>query len=406
MPDKTVVFRPFAGAELSITGDAADTGIIGNLERTGGRYEEDVTAFLRRTVPPDGVVVDAGANIGVLSLLAARLAPAGLVYAFEPAPRSAEYVRRNARANGATNVVVEAVALSDHEGETAFATNADYPAGAHLAVDEASITVPVTTLDAWSARVGLRRLDLVKVDVEGAELLVLAGARATIRRFSPALVVECNAGALRRVAGRTFADLHRALRDLYPAVATLAADGSVIALTGESHLELRLADAGVVDLVGLPRGASPRVRARGLLDHARLRGRHGRRRPEMNFVVTPKVDLRVVSPVAGRPHEVVPVRVELRNRSRWWLSSEFVYEPVHVSYRWLGVDGSVVVAAGHRTRLPRPVAPGETVTVTAEVVFPPDPGSYTLAVTLVQELWAWLDEIDPSCRVEVGVEVS
>lgn len=406
MADKTVVYRPYPGAELSITGDAADTGIVGNIERTGGRYEEDVTGFLRQVVPENGVVVDAGANIGVLSLLAARLAPRGRVYAFEPAPRTADYIRANAAANRVTNIEVEAVALSDHEGEIEFAVNTEYPAGAHLAVDEASITVPTTTLDAWASRVGLDRLDVLKIDVEGAELLVLAGAAATIARFRPVVVAECNAGALRRVAGRPFVDLYRTLRSMYPVVGILAPDGGVVPLTGETHLELRMGDAGVVDLVGLRGPASLRGRVRGWLDHAALAARHtSRRPPKVNFVVTPRIGLAVTGEVSGSAGSLVTLPVEIDNRSRWWLSSDFVYEPVHLSYRWLRPDGTVVVAMGNRTRLPEPLRPGGTAVVGADVVLPPEPGDYTLAVTLVQESWGWLDEIDPACRREVAVTV-
>ncbi len=405
MPDKTVPYRPLPGVELSITGDATDAGVIGHLVRTGGRYADDLCAFLGQVVPADGVVVDVGANIGALSSLAARLAPRGRVHAFEPAPQSAEYARRNAAANGLANLSVEQVALSDREGEVAFAANPDYPAGAHLGDGDGAVLVRSTTLDAWARDAGLARLDLVKIDVEGAEPMVLVGARATVARLRPTLVVECNVAALRRVAGASFADLYRTVHELCGAVGVLDDDGAVIALTGESHLERRLGHRGVVDVVGLPHGMPPRARLRGLLDDARLRRAHSSRRPAMNFVVTPTIDVRPTGPVSARAGEVATVGVEVRNRSPWWLSSEFPWEPVHLAYRWRGAGGDVVVPDGRRTRFPRPVGPGETVRLAAEVEMPATAGSYRLELTLVQERWAWLDQIDPSCRAEIAVEI-
>jgi hypothetical protein len=103
--------------------------------------------------------------------------------------------------------------------------------------------------------------------------------------------------------------------------------------------------------------------------------------------------------------EVLSVPVEVRNGTRTWLSSQFRYQPVHLSYRWFDPDGNLAVAEGHRTPLPAPLAPGASVALDATVQLPAVPGDYELCLTMVQEHFAWLDEIDPRCtaRVPAGV---
>lgn len=148
---------------------------------------------LSRLVPADRLAVDVGAAEGVWSWFLARRARS--VVAFEPNPDSAaRIVRRVPRA------VVHAVALSDREGEaelriprvggqslTGWATIE--PANRHTALAPErweSIRVPTRTLDSFE----LRDVGFVKIDVEGHELAVLEGARRTILRDRPVILVE------------------------------------------------------------------------------------------------------------------------------------------------------------------------------------------------------------------------
>ena len=79
--------------------------------------------------------------------------------------------------------------------------------------------------------------------------------------------------------------------------------------------------------------------------------------------------------------------------------------PSIVSYRWYDTEGNVAVTEGHRTALPAPLAPGASVRVEATVQLPAIPGDYELSLTLVQEHFAWLDEIDPRCTARVPATV-
>jgi FkbM family methyltransferase len=196
--EKAVWFRPFEPAAFSITGDERDIGVIGELERSAGRYQTEFSLFVRRTLTPDAVAVDGGAHIGVLTVLLASLCPSGRVYAFEPGPESRDHLVENVAANHLDNVVVEDAALFDADGEIVFAFDEMYPAGSH--VDAQGPTVPSMRLDSWARARGIERLDLLKLDVEGSELAVLAGAQETIRRSWNATRSRCAASADGRIA--------------------------------------------------------------------------------------------------------------------------------------------------------------------------------------------------------------
>jgi FkbM family methyltransferase len=397
--DKTVSFRPYGEQSFSIVGSEHDAGIVGELERSGGLYQRDLVALLRRRLPPDGVVVDGGAHIGVLTVLLARLCPQGHVYAFEPVPENHAHLRANLAANGIGNVTAERTALFRDDGELTLTFDESYPGGSH--VGDGKCRVASARLDTWARAQGLDRLDLVKLDVEGVEPAVLDGAEETLRRFRPVTVVECNPVALPRFTGTSYRQLLRRMRSLFPVVGLVGPGGAVVPLLSEGHLERALNHHGVVDLVGLPtppagvEGAL--ARARSVADRARLLKDHNRfRPPPENFVVDPGgIELRPLGGrLDGRVAEVITVPVEVRNGSRTWLSSQFRYQPVHLSYRWFDTEGNVAVAEGHRTPLPAPLAPGASVRLAATVQLPAVPGDYELHLTMVQEHFAWLDEID------------
>jgi FkbM family methyltransferase len=162
-----------------------------NLARTvyfTGTYEPELVRFLSTLHAPE-VFADVGAHIGIHSLVAARVG--ARVVAFEPAPDSAARLRAAAAENGLAVEVVEA-ALGKEEGEIGLFADPRYDradAGVRsLAGSGPQVaTARATTLDAC----GLDRLDVLKVDVEGAEAAVLEGARDTLTRLRPrAVIVE------------------------------------------------------------------------------------------------------------------------------------------------------------------------------------------------------------------------
>ncbi|MEW6471859.1 MAG: FkbM family methyltransferase [Actinomycetota bacterium] len=401
MANKTVTFRPFPGQEFSITGSEACAGCVGELERSGGYYQPDLTALLQRRLPPDAVVVDIGAYIGVVTVLLASLCPKGHVYAFEPVAENFVHLTGNVAANGLDNVTAQRVALFDRDGEVNFEYEPGYPGGSH--VGTAGAAVPSVRFDTWARQAGIDRLDLVKLDVEGVELAVLEGAAETLRRFRPILVVECNPVALRRFGEADYERLLRRMRRIYPFVGVIAARGDITPIASVGHLRRILGRRGVVDLVGVP--AMPlrqlvRQRALAVVDLAKLSVHENRwRMPEETFVIDPRgIILRpAVATLSAAPGQRIEIPVELTNGSRCWLSSEFPHHPVDVSYRWLDETGARRGSDGRRTGLPEPVGPGRSTRLVATVDVPPVAGRYTLALTLVQDGFAWLDDTEPGC---------
>ena len=147
------------------------------------------------------VVFDVGANIGYYTLLAARqVGPSGHVVACEPSPRNISYLHRHVALNGATNVTVIPAGCYDRSGLVGFEAGTDWAAG-HL-VDHATPAngnrqlVAIVSLDEIVRASGLRP-DVLKIDVEGAEMHVLQGASNTLSSWRPIVLLGVHSSELR-----------------------------------------------------------------------------------------------------------------------------------------------------------------------------------------------------------------
>lgn len=164
---------------------------IGRSLELYGEFSEAESELYSQIARPGHVVIDAGANIGVHTLLLSKLVgDQGLVYAYEPQRAIHEILCANMALNGRKNVRCRCEALGDAVGEICVPP-LDYDAetnfgGLGLGGYQTGDKVPVVTIDGLQ----LPRCDLLKVDVEGMELPVLRGAADTIRKFRPILYVE------------------------------------------------------------------------------------------------------------------------------------------------------------------------------------------------------------------------
>lgn len=157
-----------------------------------GLPEYDDMLFTARFLKPGDVVIDVGADIGLYSLLAASRTGSGRVIALEPHPVAAGRLRENAALNLLSNVEVRAEAAGAEPGTAQLTANLDTMN--HIVTDSqasGAITVPVLTLDSL---VGSgEQVALVKLDAEGFEAAVLAGASRLLNdRAVIAWVVEVN----------------------------------------------------------------------------------------------------------------------------------------------------------------------------------------------------------------------
>jgi FkbM family methyltransferase len=156
-------------------------------------HEEATTNLFKKVVKEGDVVIDLGANIGYFTLLAAKLVgPTGKVFAFEPEPKNFSYLKKNVELNNYTNVIIEQKAVSNYNGRTKLFI-CPYDSGHHTINrpngieayrlgrpgNITSIDIEVVTLDDY-LRNKTDRVDVIKIDVEGAEALVFEGMKETL----------------------------------------------------------------------------------------------------------------------------------------------------------------------------------------------------------------------------------
>jgi FkbM family methyltransferase len=198
-----------------------------------GCVEPNEFAFLAQILVPGAVFVDGGANEGLYTLFAARGVGAnGVVLSVEPSRREFDRLTCNVRLNKLDNVRLHRLALADQDGEAELAIagyehEGQNTLGAfvhHGVALERTERVVLRTLDHLAADEHLERLDVLKLDVEGAELRVLLGARDVLQKFRPILLFEVVEPALRKQGG-SFEQIREFLGNLQYGLFTFDRDG-------------------------------------------------------------------------------------------------------------------------------------------------------------------------------------
>jgi FkbM family methyltransferase len=165
-------------------------------------FERPVFRELQKLVRPGMTVYDIGANVGLFSVRLLRwIRPTGWLYAVEPSPVCVSFLRANLGLTGAENFQILPVAISNRRTECAFRLNyansligvtSDSP---HAAKPGHELRVAAESLDGLIAERGLRKPDLIKLDVEGAEALAVEGMMETIATARPTLMIELHGRA-------------------------------------------------------------------------------------------------------------------------------------------------------------------------------------------------------------------
>lgn len=159
-------------------------------------YEPELKLFLSQLKAGD-VVVDLGANIGAYAIRAAvAVGPAGRVYAFEPLERTRKRLERAVQLNGVCNVSISDEAVGKESGYAQLSVKDRGSSASLVAASRATETqaVRVTTLDEFAKSNGVTRIDWIKMDIEGAEPLALAGMKNTIASCRPNFLFENESG--------------------------------------------------------------------------------------------------------------------------------------------------------------------------------------------------------------------
>lgn len=164
--------------------------------------EIQVTKVLEDLCKPGFVCLDLGASVGYHTLpLSCLCGTKGKVIAFEPNPASYFLLERNIQRNQLQNVFLQAFALSDKTGQMAFKSSGSIDGLGHLVnmntqaddyFGQKEYVVQVTSIDEFVEKEKLLKIDLIKMDIEGAELLCLQGMKTTLQSKRPVIIVEFN----------------------------------------------------------------------------------------------------------------------------------------------------------------------------------------------------------------------
>jgi len=167
-----------------------------------GQWDTSVTNLVLAILRPGDMVVDIGAHVGYVSLLASKqVGVHGKVYAFEPATATRSMLLDHLKLNGATNIEVRTQAISDRAGTVTFnaVTEGNLGLSSIRAVHESKSSVEVMTARLDDVLVDLKSLRLIKIDIEGAEQLALNGMPHILKKHSPDLIVEVTDRFLREM---------------------------------------------------------------------------------------------------------------------------------------------------------------------------------------------------------------
>jgi FkbM family methyltransferase len=157
--------------------------------RAQGVFEPAKHAAFKYFLESGDVVIDAGANKGDFSLWASRLVgPSGKVFSYEPEPENCKWIRKSISVNDYMNIKLRQVALSDENGKVDLFLGAK--SGWHSIIDKdgrpymtgEKIQVPSVTLDSEMNGQGINKIKLVKMDVQGAEIKILRGAKEILSK--------------------------------------------------------------------------------------------------------------------------------------------------------------------------------------------------------------------------------
>lgn len=149
-----------------------------------GVYEKTELSIFREKIKPGMNVVDIGANIGLYTVIAARLVgPNGKVFAFEPEPENIAFLKKNIELNKLNNVIIYDCGLGERPGQVNLYKD-KYNKGHHSIVRsdsaEGVISIKIDTLDNILSEYGSLKVDIIKMDIEGAEYFALQGMKKTL----------------------------------------------------------------------------------------------------------------------------------------------------------------------------------------------------------------------------------
>ncbi len=187
-----------------------------HLVSIGKSFEADILQVFVGLIRPGSVILDIGANVGLYSLLGSELVgPEGRILSFEPEPNTYEVLLKNLSVNRINNVSALPMALSERNGMVVLAVPEEVKAkfeygDSYLSMkpaddDKSPAAIPCRRLDEVLVEMNIAKVDVIKLDVEGAEYLCLCGAERLLKGVQkPVILLECDEILSRRFGHSVF----------------------------------------------------------------------------------------------------------------------------------------------------------------------------------------------------------
>lgn len=153
-----------------------------------GLYERKQTGVFVDSIKKSGVLWDLGAHVGYYTLLFLARRPEGFVYSFEPSERNSRILKEHMQLNEIRNYHLVECAVSDTDGVLKFKSGKTSVAG--KLSQEGEISVPAVSLNRMYREGALRKPDVIKMDIEGAEAVVLKDISTVLEECSPILFLS------------------------------------------------------------------------------------------------------------------------------------------------------------------------------------------------------------------------
>jgi len=194
----TVKYGPLRGYRILV---------VSPIKFFKGTYEKERTEMFLKIIKEGDIFYDIGAHFGFYSLIASRIiGDKGKIYAFEPHPYNLKILRKHIELNNITNVVIISAAVSDRPGKAKFAYGTGTGTG-HLS-EKGDIEVDTVSIDDLIQKKEILPPSIIKIDVEGAEILVLKGAWNTITLFYPVIFLAAHSIELLRNADQMLLNIN------------------------------------------------------------------------------------------------------------------------------------------------------------------------------------------------------
>lgn len=189
-----------------------------------GIYDPNTSVVIDALLPKNGVFIDAGANMGYSSLLASRkVGSEGRILAIEPSSRDFIRLVDNVNINELHDVIsCYKIAFSDQNGKADIMIASDERSGLNTLGTEFATkgiekvgteSVEKITIDEFVEKENVKTVDVIKLDIEGSEFAALSGAKNTVQKHRPALIVGVKKGAL-KACGASIEELDQWLKNM------------------------------------------------------------------------------------------------------------------------------------------------------------------------------------------------